>query len=493
MKLNPLPSDELLSSAADPRVSSNDSMELSCTDQDGKDPPSADPQLQAQEQNTSANRGGSSSPYPLTKMSHKFLIALSKDFATAVEAMFAIEEEFPFIDVTTAITNDGHFILTPKTDSTRTLLDSLTTLASGKIVNITSYVPEPRKFRAILEKILIGFPLQRLTDLPDVISAERCIYRPIKEETRQVLLVMSREPPDEINLGIFGTFRTRKYIPEPLRCYNCQRYGHHRNQCKVAARCAICSKCHPTDNCLTKFKNGEQTEPKCPNCGGKHHAWNLRCEMRRSLLSKPDSSGKGQPPQPRTFTRKIHDWSKPREPQHLNTSALSHEPIKASIAANLHTLSTPAPAPVATSPVSQPFMSHKAPISLAPPELIGSFLVNTIQLGLLALGHSIPHSHLQTLIDNILAILPHKNTSSSSQESMPSEPVQQDTGTITSVVASSEDFPPLPTSSHRINQTSLCNPTPAQQSAQLHSSASSPPILHIPDQPHELRTTQELN
>lgn len=94
MKLNPPPSDELLSSAADPRVSSNDSMELSCTDQDGKDPPSADPQLQAQEQNTSANRGGSSSPYPLTKMSHKFLIALSKDFATAVEAMFAIEEEF---------------------------------------------------------------------------------------------------------------------------------------------------------------------------------------------------------------------------------------------------------------------------------------------------------------------------------------------------------------------------------------------------------------
>lgn len=180
MKLNPLPSDELLSSAADPRVSSNDSMELSCTDQDGKDPPSADPQLQAQEQNTSANRGGSSSPYPLTKMSHKFLIALSKDFATAVEAMFAIEEEFPFIDVTTAITNDGHFILTPKTDSTRTLLDSLTTLASGKIVNITSYVPEPRKFRAILEKIPIGFPLQRLTDLPDVISAERCICRPTK-------------------------------------------------------------------------------------------------------------------------------------------------------------------------------------------------------------------------------------------------------------------------------------------------------------------------
>lgn len=39
-----------------------------------------------------------------TGPSSKFLISKSSDFPTAVEALFAIEKEYPFLDVTTSIT-----------------------------------------------------------------------------------------------------------------------------------------------------------------------------------------------------------------------------------------------------------------------------------------------------------------------------------------------------------------------------------------------------
>lgn len=66
----------------------------------------------------------------------------------------------------------------------------------------------------------------------------------------------------------------RPYIPNPLRCYNCQKFGHHENNCKsshpVCAKCA--SQTHPTCNCTSQ-------DAKCANCGASHPSNSSNCPV----------------------------------------------------------------------------------------------------------------------------------------------------------------------------------------------------------------------
>ena len=53
------------------------------------------------------------------------------------------------------------------------------------------------------------------------------------------------------------------YVPNPLRCFNCQRFGHHESNCPVDIG-SVCERCgtgghdHHTSSCKNK--------PKCVNC-----------------------------------------------------------------------------------------------------------------------------------------------------------------------------------------------------------------------------------
>lgn len=50
----------------------------------------------------------------------------------------------------------------------------------------------------------------------------------------------------------------------PLRCYNCNQYGHMQGNCTKPAKCGNCSRAHQTRNC-------PGTEPeKCAACTGAH-------------------------------------------------------------------------------------------------------------------------------------------------------------------------------------------------------------------------------
>ena len=60
------------------------------------------------------------------------------------------------------------------------------------------------------------------------------------------------------------------YVPNPLRCFNCQKFGHAQNNCKgqkVCARCA--SRGHDTTDCSSQLK--------CANCDGDHAAFSKDC------------------------------------------------------------------------------------------------------------------------------------------------------------------------------------------------------------------------
>lgn len=75
--------------------------------------------------------------------------------------------------------------------------------------------------------------------------------------------------PSSIKFG-FHSVLVKPYIPNPLRCLNCFRFGHTRKNCKRERVCAHCSDLfHEPDMC--------KTGSRCINCKGAHTNWNKEC------------------------------------------------------------------------------------------------------------------------------------------------------------------------------------------------------------------------
>ena len=79
-----------------------------------------------------------------------------------------------------------------------------------------------------------------------------------------VLTIYRQNIPKKINIGYLKK-ETRPHIPNPQRCFQCQKFGHTKNSCKGKSVCAGCGEeGHNLDDC--------QNDPKCVNCQGDHVA-----------------------------------------------------------------------------------------------------------------------------------------------------------------------------------------------------------------------------
>ena len=68
--------------------------------------------------------------------------------------------------------------------------------------------------------------------------------------------------PKEITVGYLKV-KVALFVPNPMRCFNCNMFGHTSQSCKVAAKCPGCGNDKP---------DGRYEGPKlCSNCYG-HHA-----------------------------------------------------------------------------------------------------------------------------------------------------------------------------------------------------------------------------
>ena len=65
--------------------------------------------------------------------------------------------------------------------------------------------------------------------------------------------------------------KVETFIPNPLRCYKCQRFGHHKFNCRRNATCARCGEEGHEDSC-------SQPE-KCINCQDSHSAYSRNCPI----------------------------------------------------------------------------------------------------------------------------------------------------------------------------------------------------------------------
>jgi len=71
------------------------------------------------------------------------------------------------------------------------------------------------------------------------------------------------------------------YVPNPLRCYQCQKFGHRKNSCLRPAVCAECGgRDHQESDC--------HADPHCVNCGGDHTCYSKDCPewARRKEITK---------------------------------------------------------------------------------------------------------------------------------------------------------------------------------------------------------------
>jgi len=76
-------------------------------------------------------------------------------------------------------------------------------------------------------------------------------------------------PPPEIRAGYLNV-KVEEFIPNPLRCFKCQRFGHHESTCTRPTVCAKCSApAHGEEPCSGNIK--------CPNCNGDHPAYATSC------------------------------------------------------------------------------------------------------------------------------------------------------------------------------------------------------------------------
>ena len=84
-----------------------------------------------------------------------------------------------------------------------------------------------------------------------------------------ILTFDSPSLPKEI-LAAYVLIKVDPYIPNPLRCFKCQRFGHHQERCKQLPRCARCGQeGHPDTSCTNATK--------CCNCDGDHPAFSRDC------------------------------------------------------------------------------------------------------------------------------------------------------------------------------------------------------------------------
>ena len=79
----------------------------------------------------------------------------------------------------------------------------------------------------------------------------------------------SHTVPKEIKVG-YLKINVELYIPNPLQCFKCQKFGHHQDRCTRSPVCGRCGESGQHNDCKNDFK--------CANCQGNHGSSNRNCE-----------------------------------------------------------------------------------------------------------------------------------------------------------------------------------------------------------------------
>jgi hypothetical protein len=107
----------------------------------------------------------------------------------------------------------------------------------------------------------------------EAITAKRIVRKNkgVGIPTAQIVLTFYEELPTRVQIGWISC-RVREFIPDPLRCFRCQAYGHTGKSCRGREKCSLCAGEHEWRGCPQANKEREERRPVCPNCSGSHSA-----------------------------------------------------------------------------------------------------------------------------------------------------------------------------------------------------------------------------
>lgn len=141
------------------------------------------------------------------------------------------------------VLRDGNLLIMCKSEEQRQRAGKMKEIGKNKVVS-TSYIGQGTKWA---KGVIWGVPLSVTMDEikanlkgGSVRNVRRLqVNREgARRDSESILLeFVSEVLPKKVTLG-FMSYNVREYIPIPMRCYNCQRFGHTAKTCKGRRRCA---------------------------------------------------------------------------------------------------------------------------------------------------------------------------------------------------------------------------------------------------------------
>ena len=99
----------------------------------------------------------------------------------------------------------------------------------------------------------------------------------VKRSTNTIVLTFNTSIlPKWLKVGYLKVL-VDMYIPNPLQCYACFKYGHHERSCKLYGGDELCRRCGITG--VTHDESRCTNEIKCVNCGEAHPSTSRSCKI----------------------------------------------------------------------------------------------------------------------------------------------------------------------------------------------------------------------
>lgn len=148
-----------------------------------------------------------------------------------------------------------------------TWIDIPVKVSEHRSLNSSRGVIRCRDFKECDEsEVLDALRTQGVTAVKQIKTRRDGVLKP----TGTFILTFNTHAPPQSVKAAYLSIAVDQYIPNPLRCYNCQHYGHGKSSC---SRPEICAKCGGKGH----SDNGCSNDLHCCNCGGSHGAFSKDC------------------------------------------------------------------------------------------------------------------------------------------------------------------------------------------------------------------------
>ena len=109
--------------------------------------------------------------------------------------------------------------------------------------------------------------IEEWKEVPGVLDARQIMWK--KKGEKEVksplwILTFDQPTPPVILQAEYTRLQVRPYVRKPLRCFNCQRFGHQGKHCRGKTTCVNCGKAEKHEKCTA--------EAWCPNCKESGHS-----------------------------------------------------------------------------------------------------------------------------------------------------------------------------------------------------------------------------